>query len=78
MARERGERQAAEAVASMRRGTLVDLTEPLACDAARLSLSERLPMADSIVLATANSLGATVWTQDEDFEGKEGVRYFPR
>ncbi|AGA35479.1 hypothetical protein TVNIR_3855 [Thioalkalivibrio nitratireducens DSM 14787] len=34
-------------------------------------------MADSIILATAREFGATLWIQDADFEGIEGVRYFP-
>ena len=78
MARERGERAAAQAVAHMRRGRVVELTEQLACDAARCCLVERLPLADAVVLTTARGEGATVWTQDEDFEGKDPVRYFPR
>jgi predicted nucleic acid-binding protein len=46
--------------------------------AARLSLDTRLPMADSVVLATARQHDATVWTQDADFEQLSGVRYRPR
>jgi predicted nucleic acid-binding protein len=34
-------------------------------------------MADAIMLATARELRATLWTQDSDFEGMEGVKYFP-
>jgi predicted nucleic acid-binding protein len=49
----------------------------LAMDAARLSVSLRLPMADSIMLATARSCGATLWTQDADFAELPGVRYRP-
>jgi len=54
---------------------LADLTAPLAMDAARLSRSSRLPVADSIMLATARAYGATLWTQDADFDGMSGVRY---
>jgi predicted nucleic acid-binding protein len=32
-------------------------------------------MADSVILATARAYGATVWTQDADFEGMADVRY---
>ena len=35
----------------------------------------RLPLADSIILATARSEGATLWTQDAHFTGLEGVRF---
>jgi predicted nucleic acid-binding protein len=66
---------ALHAVAAMRRGNVVLLTERIALDAAEISLKEQLPMADSIILASARAVGATVWTQDSDFEGRDGVRY---
>jgi len=72
---QRDESQALQAVALMYQGQLVDLTAPLAIDAARLSRSARLPMADSIMLATARAHGAMLWTQDADFEDVPGVRY---
>ena len=46
--------------------------------AAKLSLDFKLPMADSLILATAQAHGATLWTQDGDFEGVAGVRYMPK
>lgn len=46
--------------------------------AARLSADLCLPMADSIILATARAHDAVLWTQDADFEGIEGVCYTPR
>jgi predicted nucleic acid-binding protein len=70
------EQQAIEAIAAMRRGRIVDLDASLALDAATLSRRLRLPMADSIVLATAVRHGATVWTQDADFADLENVRFF--
>jgi len=72
---QRDESQALQAVALMHQGHLVDLTAPLAIDAARLSRSASLPMADSIMLATAQAYGAAFWTQDADFEDMPGVRY---
>lgn len=72
---QRDESQALQAVALMHQGHLVDLTASLALDAARLSRSARLPMADSIMLATARACEATLWTQDGDFEGMPGVRF---
>jgi predicted nucleic acid-binding protein len=72
---QRDESAALQAVALMYQGRLVDLTAPLALDAARLSKSSRQPMADSIMLATARAHGATLWTQDADFDGMPGVRY---
>jgi predicted nucleic acid-binding protein len=46
--------------------------------AAVLSLKHSLPMADSIILVTAQAHEATLWTQDSDFEGVSGVNYFPK
>jgi predicted nucleic acid-binding protein len=57
---------------------VVDLDARLALSAARVSLDMRLPMADSVVLATAELHEATLWTQDADFEGLPGVRYRAR
>ena len=72
---QRGESDALQAVALMQQGSVVDLTAPIALDAARTSAALGLPMADSVMLATARSFEATLWTQDSDFEGVEGVRY---
>jgi predicted nucleic acid-binding protein len=72
---QRDESSALQAIALMHQGQLVDLTGPLALDAARLSRSAGLPMADSIILATARAHGATLWTQDTDFKGLPDVRF---
>jgi predicted nucleic acid-binding protein len=74
---QRGEPAALQAAALMHQGRVVELGANLALAAARLSVQERLPLADSIILATARAHGATLWTQDADFEGREGVRYAP-
>jgi predicted nucleic acid-binding protein len=62
----------------MQQGQVVDLNGPLALLAAKVSLEMKLPMADSIILATARSHEAVLWTQDVDFADLEGVRYFPK
>jgi predicted nucleic acid-binding protein len=72
---QRGESDALQAVALMQQGSVVDLTPPLALEAARTGLALGLPMADSIMLVTAKAFLAPLWTQDSDFEGVEGVRY---
>lgn len=72
---QRGEDTALQAVALMQQGEVVDLTSPLALSAARLGHEYRLPLADSVIYATAVSHDATLWTQDADFEGLPGVRY---
>ena len=75
---QRNEGDALQAVAVMRQGNVVDLPVPLALSAARTSVAERLPLADSIMLATARAYQATLWTQDADFEHIDGVRFFPK
>ncbi len=72
---QRGEGDALRAVALMAQGTVVELDMRIALEAARLSDKEKLPMADSMMLATARLHGATLWTQDRDFEKFEDVRY---
>jgi predicted nucleic acid-binding protein len=71
---QRGDAPALQAVALMHQGRIVDLDATLALAAARLGALERLPLADSVMLATARACGATLWTQDADFEGRPGVR----
>ncbi len=75
---QRGEGEALQAVAVMAQGTVVDLGATLALSAASISARMGLPMADSIMLATARSYGAVLWTQDADLKGLEGVQYVAR
>jgi len=72
---QRSEGEALQAVALMHQGTVVELTSPIALSAARISSDSRLPMADSIMLATARSFEATLWTQDSDFKDLPGVQF---
>ena len=76
--RESSENEALHAVVAMQKGTVVDLTPPLAITASKLSLEHNLPMADSIILATAKEFDATLWTQDADFKNIDGVKYFSK
>jgi predicted nucleic acid-binding protein len=75
---QRGEDAALEAIALMRQGRAVPLDDVLALDGARLSVEHRLPLADSIILATALAHKATLWTQDADFANVPGVRYIAK
>ena len=72
---QRGEDAAIEAVALMRQGQVVEIDEPIALDAARLSHTLKMPMADSMILATAHAHQATIWTQDAHFAQIKGVRF---
>jgi predicted nucleic acid-binding protein len=69
------EARALQAVAHMNQGTVVDLTENIALSAALLSIRHKLPMADSLILATARAHGAFVWTQDSHFEDLPEVKF---
>ncbi len=72
--RERGEDDALQVASMMQVGQLVDLDCALALEAAR----HPLPLADSIIYATAMHHKATLWTQDEHFKDLPNVRFFPR
>ena len=72
---QRGETEALLAVATMKQGTVVDLHAELALAAAALARDLNLPLADSVIYATARKFGATLWTQDADFDGLAHVRY---
>ena len=74
--RQRGESDALQAVALMQQGAVVDLDESLALAAAKVGVEYKLPLADSVVYATAQSVGGVVWTQDDDLEELPDVEYF--
>lgn len=75
---QRDEATALQVTALMHQGDAVSLTAPLALNAARISRRLALPMADSIILATAKSRDAVLWTQDADFAPIEGVKYIAK
>ncbi len=50
-------------------------TPKLALAASKLSLRHALPMADAMILATAQAFEATLWTQDAQFKAIAGVKY---
>jgi predicted nucleic acid-binding protein len=66
---------ALDSVALMRRGRIVDLDMDLALESARVGVEHKLPLADSVILATARKYMATIWTQDTDFEKLPGVKF---
>jgi predicted nucleic acid-binding protein len=76
--RESSENEALQAVVAMQKGRVVELSAPLAIASSRLSLEHQLPMADSIILATAQEFKAIIWTQDSDFKNINKVKYFPK
>jgi predicted nucleic acid-binding protein len=76
--RETSENEALQVVAAMQKGTIIDITTSIAMNASRLSLQYRLPMADSIILSTAQSYECLIWTQDSDFENLPDVKFVPK
>ncbi len=72
---QRDRHAALQAVATLRAGRIVDLTLTLVITAAEISHSEKLLLANSIILATARAENAVIWTQDADFEGMTSVKY---
>lgn len=78
MQREVGTKQAVTAVGVMRGGRVIDLDESLAVTAAHIGAQHKLPLADSIIYATAQAHGAVLWTQDGHFDGLPEVRYTPK
>ncbi len=77
ISRQRDEATALQYIAVMQQGEVVPLDAGMALSAAALGLRHKLPLADSIIYATAQQLRALVWTQDSDFDGLAGVRYWP-
>ena len=76
--RQRNEESALEVVAHMEQGTVIALDGELAVNAAVFGVDLKLPLADSIIYATAQKFDAVVWTQDEDFKGLENVKFYPK
>jgi len=74
-ARQRGTRAAVRAIVQMRRGRVIPLDESLAIEAAQCGLEFKLPLADSVIYATARHFDALLWTRDADFRGLAGVEF---
>lgn len=76
--RQRGEEAALIVTAHMEQGKVISLDSELSRDAAKFGVLHKLPLADSIIFATAQKYSAVIWTQDSDFEGLANVRYVPK
>ena len=75
VARAAGRDAAQEVAAQMQRAEVASLDAGLATLAARLGLKHNLPLADSVVFATAQAYSAKLYTQDSDFEKMPGVKF---
>jgi toxin FitB len=75
---QRDETSAIRAAAVMQQGEVIPVDAALAVAAARFGVKHKLPLADSLIYATALLRDATLWTQDEHFKGLSGVKYFAK
>jgi predicted nucleic acid-binding protein len=73
-----GDNEAQTHVSDMKQGKIIEIDETLALSAAKLSADLKLPMADSLILATARANDAILWTQDEHFKDLDGVKYIEK
>lgn len=76
--RHAGEESALVAIAHMELGRVIPLDSNLAASAASFGITHKLPLADSIIYATAVEFDAFIWTQDADFNGLPNVNYFSK
>ncbi len=72
--RDGSEQDVIKVISAMTLGHVVDIDLSISLAATQY----RLPLADSIIYATAQRFDATLWTQDEDFEHLPNVKYFPK
>ena len=75
---EKDENEAIQAIALMQQAKVIDVTNAISILAAKLSIKFKMPMADSIIYATARMYDAIVWTQDSHFKDLEYVKYFKK
>jgi len=72
---QRGRDDALQAVAAMQQGRVIDLDASLALYAGQLGHELNLPLADSVILATARRHAAVLWTQDSDIRDLPQIKY---
>lgn len=75
---QRNENSALQAVALMQQVKIIPVDSALSMVAAKLSVNLNLPMAESLILATASAYNCTLWTQDSDFKDSPGVKYIKK
>ena len=74
----KGEQKALEAYAQISRTKIVELTSPVSLEAADISLTTNLGMADSIIAATAKAYNAQIITSDEHLKNIKGVKFLSK
>lgn len=78
MMQQGGQSEATKRIGALLQGIVVPVDTSLALETARLSVETKLPMADSLIWATAQAYGATLWTQDQHFKDLPGVQYIDK
>lgn len=76
--REYGQDEANRAISFLNHARVVEITPSIALDAAEISKAYHLHMSDSLLMATANSQNAVLWTMDSHFKSIAGVKYFEK
>jgi predicted nucleic acid-binding protein len=75
---EKNEYSAMEALSVMQQAMVIDINPSISIEAARLGYKLKIPMADSLIYASARLNDAVLWTQDTDFKGLEGVKFIKK
>jgi predicted nucleic acid-binding protein len=75
---EKDENSAIQAIGILLQSEVINVDEYISIDAAKISCNLKIPMADSIIIASAKSVNAVIWTQDSDFKNLPNVKYFPK
>ncbi len=57
---------------------VLEITSQVAIEGSKISIQNKIPMADSLIIASARSVGAKIWTQDYDFKGLDNVMFFKK
>jgi predicted nucleic acid-binding protein len=69
------EGRALRAIAQMKQGRVIEVSEDIALKASLISIKYRLPLADSLIWTTTQKHEALLWTQDEHFRKLPGVKF---
>ena len=75
---EKSEEYALDVVSYMQTGRVIELNAGLSFSAARISRKYKLPMADSIIYASAQRYSAVIFSCDKHFKDIPGIQYFPK
>ena len=75
---QKDEPAAMQAIALTQQGKISDVDPPISLHAAKQSVALNLPIADSIILATARAFHAKLWTQDSDLINLPDVIYIQK